>query len=915
MKKKTFYRILNLVMALVLIFTAVNIRPDIAHAQDPVPGILDLPIEENPGVDPAGSTEEPPEVLTQDPAAPEQPQEEPPEVPSQDPSAPGEIEIEASARIISFGEVEQGSAVVDYKGVTITNTGRLSTYINYQMSNGEEFELNAPGPMSLAPGQSTTIYVKLKSDNPEGDYAAKLIIVPDDMIAKTINIGITGRIVVKRPYITYMGVNPGNVTLSKGSSYSFKADVRGENNPDTRVNWSVQGNTSAATKIDNNGNLVVGNDEGAKSFQVVIKSVQDPDVWEFGIVNVEEGSYSVTTRSNPVNGGTTAGGKSVKSGSDIELVAAPSNGYKFVNWTVDGKPVSNDQKFVLKNITKNTEAVANFSQTNCYVKVKANHPEGGIVSDSVNVLYGADATITAKANGGFVFEGWYENNKKISGDAKFVVKGITTNREITANFVKNTCSITTQVYPEQSGAVFGGGNYALGSKVTLTAQPLSGYVFDGWAYNNNVIGRDSTLVLDKVSQDYAIVAVFKKNGAKVYQINSTVAEGKGAIAPAGNNGITEGQTITYTFAPSTGYLISSVIVDGVNIGAVTSYTFDKVNQAHNISVKFAKLPESNTNTTASTPAKKQDTAAVKNVKEQVANQVESVIEKPDANASEVLGENSNAEAVDANSVVDFYAYAYATGILQEMDMSEDVARELIRTKNDRELLERAAQSQYLAVSVNNDYSSVAKETEYVSYFDVASIPNLEDVVDSVLTEDEKMSCFAGNPISVNMNIFANNEFQTDDDKEMLNIALKNHMSVGNFFEAVFMKSDSGRTENITELTVPMQIVLEIPANIKAEGREYYILRAHKNADGTTAFDFLANQSTDSDKIVFTTDKFSSYAICYRGGKSQGTNFMTVINFIVISTLVLALLVVSVVTTLTVRRMKRRKARRTHNHRM
>ena len=150
---------------------------------------------------------------------------------------------------------------------------------------------------------------------------------------------------------------------------------------------------------------------------------------------------------------------------------------------------------------------------------------------------------------------------------------------------------------------------------------------------------------------------------------------------------------------------------------------------------------------------------------------------------------------------------------------------------------------------------------------------------------------------------------------MLNIALKNHMSVGNFFEAVFMKSDSGRTENITELAVPMQIVLEIPANIKAEGREYYILRAHKNADGTTAFDFLANQSTDSDKIVFTTDKFSSYAICYRGGKSQGTNFMTVINFIVISTLVLAILVVSVVTTLTVRRMKRRKARRTHNHRM
>ena len=894
MKKKTYYKVLNIVMAFVLVFVSANIRPDIAHAMDPVPygdvggeGQGDI-IPEYQGEEGLGDI-----------------------IPDPDPTPAGEIAIAASTRVVSFGEVEQGSSVVDFKGVQITNTGTASTYINYQLNSADDaYEISTQGPMSLAPGQATTIYVKLKSNLAAGSYPATLIIVPDNEIGQTINVGITGQIVVQKPYITYMAVTPGRVTLAPGSAYSFSADVRGNNNPDTRVNWSVQGNNSASTKIDNNGNLVVGSDETATSFEVKITSAMDPSVWEFGIVDVQAGNYSVNTRSNPANGGTTSGGKTVRSGSDIELLAAPNNGFKFVNWTIDGQPVSNDQKFVLKNVNKNTEVVANFSQTNCYVKVKANHPDGGKVSDSVNVLFGAETTIMATPNSGFKFEGWYENNTKISSDAKFTVKDIKTNREITANFVKNAFSITAQVYPAQTGVVFGAGNYALGSKVTLTAKPLDGYVFDSWVYNNNVIARTPNLELKDLSQDYALTAVFKQKGATTFAINSSVAEGKGVISPAGNNGFVQGQNVTYTFTPSTGYMIAGVLVDGVNIGAVPSFTFEKLSGAHTISVKFAKLPTANTNQTPSTPAKKTDTNQAKKEKEQAVNDLSNILDTPDANADAVAGESTQ---IDPEAVMDFYGFTTFTGVLQEMDITEDTARKLIRDNHDMELMEKAAQMQYLAVSVNNDYSSVARETESTSYFNVASLPNLGAVVDSILTEDEKIYCLQGNPIQVNMNIFANNNIQTADEKEMLDIAVKNHMSVGNFFEAVLMKSNSGRTEEITELTVPMQIILEIPANLKADNRDFYILRAHKKADGTTAFDFLENKSTDSDKIIFTTDKFSSYAICYRGGKSQGVNMMKCLNYVIITSIIILGLVASILVSLIARRAKRRKARRSHPH--
>ena len=65
----------------------------------------------------------------------------------------------------------------------------------------------------------------------------------------------------------------------------------------------------------------------------------------------------------------------------------------------------------------------------------------------------------------------------------------------------------------------------------------------------------------------------------------------GSVTPAGKITVREGQTQVFTFTPNAGYTVDKVLVDGENVGVVTSYTFKYVTKDHTIEVVFAKSGE------------------------------------------------------------------------------------------------------------------------------------------------------------------------------------------------------------------------------------------------------------------------------------------------------------------------------------
>ncbi|NCB74870.1 MAG: S-layer homology domain-containing protein [Clostridia bacterium] len=71
-----------------------------------------------------------------------------------------------------------------------------------------------------------------------------------------------------------------------------------------------------------------------------------------------------------------------------------------------------------------------------------------------------------------------------------------------------------------------------------------------------------------------------------YIINATANMG-GSISPAGVSSVDSNASKTYTITPNSGYVISDVLVDGVSVGAVSTYVFPLVSKDHTIVASFA----------------------------------------------------------------------------------------------------------------------------------------------------------------------------------------------------------------------------------------------------------------------------------------------------------------------------------------
>lgn len=822
---------------------------------------------------------------------------------------PAYIEIEANQRIFSFGHVSKGSPE-PYQELTITSKSSETIFLDYQLCDAEDiFYLSTRDSMSLAPGQSATFYIGVDENRPEGYYTANLIVCPLGYISATLNIGISAEIAEDKPIITYIGITPSSVEMSKNSSFRFVEDVRGENNPNYGVGWNVEGNTSSNTSIDSDGILKIGQDENASQITVRATSVQDSSKIATASVRIQEGNYRVSTQSYPNNGGNTGGGGTFAPGSYAELYAAPNNGFRFTKWTKNGQTVSTSAKYKIKNIHENYDLVANFEQVNCYVKVNSTRSEGGSVSQSGNVNYNGSYNLMASPNTGFDFEGWYESGKRISTDRNLTINNIVTNREFTANFVQNVYKVQLQVNPQGTGIVSGEGSVTKGSKATISAKAIDGYEFDCWSVNSNLLSRDAICTLSSIDKDYVIVANFKKKQAATYTLNSKIEEGQGAISPAGMVSVPEGMDVTYTFAPAKNYTISAVAIDGKSVGAVPSYTFKNIRENHSVSVKFAQIVESHIHANDQAPKNEDKKDAKRETKEE---KHEDLVDNSNVtDKSSVDNEEEYKPDIVEEEVMDsFLKYTELTGILQEYNISEEEARSLIKNKMDAPLLEKACEEQYLAVSVTNEYAENKFETESTGYSNLSSTPNFEEVVDSLLTEDEKIEVLSGGHIAVNFNLFANNKLESGDNKLLVNRAIKDKVEIGNFFETALIKTTGAGSEMVTELSIPMKIVLNIPQNLKADGREFYIMRAHRNEDGTVDVEYLENESIDDSKIVFATDKFSSYAIAYKGGKSEMLTMSDLTKVLFVAFTVAILITVILVSVLV--RINRRKRKHRHH---
>ena len=861
------------------------------------------------------------------------------------------VDLDTPNYNISFGTVYEGDHH-SCQTVNIYNYSNIPVLIFWNITDSNSaFTVDAPSNCKVEVGASAQFIITPKDNLKEGRYSAVMYVGADESSSYYDGVEVQFSVVVekKAPFVDRLELSPQSVCITKGGSYQFSANVYGGNNPDTSVTWSVEGATSAGTTISQSGLLKADTAEKSQSLKVTATSVQNNNVRASANVTLQDGYYNVSVYANPKEGGSVSGGGSVPNGNSAEVYAVANNGYSFTGWSINNKTVSTNNRYQFK-VTGDMTVVANFEKTKAYVLLDASPECGGKVSGGGTFSPGNSVSVTAEPSSGYKFVGWKENGRIISTDKKYVINNVNDTRRLTACFEQSVYQVRLTTKPENAGTLSGQGNYEPGKSVTVKAVAGKDYDFTGWVLDGKVVTYNPEYTIDRINRDYSLIATFSQKKVKTYEILAKTASGGGVVAPEGKITVNEGTSLTYTIAPMSGYKIAAVAVDGVQVGAVGTYTFTNVRGNHSIAAAFEKVADTKQTTTNQTAAKdnktnskqitttdsktttnqnastgsktdtKQSTATdnktntnqssdnntktdtKKDNVEQSQNSESSVGDgqtqnpdeqqtvETDIQGTELAAQEGNAEAEGNQSDISGESNVYdeLTGVLQTYNVTRDEARELIRSGECMDMFEEAYVQGYITVSVNNQYSDSAQETADESFMSNKSISNFQEVFNSLVSEEELLDIFEGENVRLNFNIAnCNKSISSEQKKAIDKLAMQNGCKVGDYFDVIIMKSSQGNSNIISELGTECEMVIQVPQELRGKDRKYSIVHIHENADGTYEKQILEDLDNNPDTITFRTDKFSVFAIAY---PMEISIVKTGITFAILITIVIILFI-------------------------
>lgn len=201
----------------------------------------------------------------------------------------------------------------------------------------------------------------------------------------------------------------------------------------------------------------------------------------------------------------------------------------------------------------------------CLIYASPNDIAYGKISGSGLVQLGASVTLTAAPNTGYKFTAWQENGQTVSRDRAYTFTA-TGNRALTAVF-EAAATIAVSIDPPGGGSASGGGTYDIGTSVTVTAAPASGYLFTAWKEGGETVST---------ARSYTFTATRSRNLTAVFAVACNVSatvepSGSGSVSGAGT--FPQGAVVTVTAAAGNGFRFAAWKESGVTVSASASYSF------------------------------------------------------------------------------------------------------------------------------------------------------------------------------------------------------------------------------------------------------------------------------------------------------------------------------------------------------
>ena len=126
--------------------------------------------------------------------------------------------------------------------------------------------------------------------------------------------------------------------------------------------------------------------------------------------------------------------------------------------------------------------------------------------------------------------------------------------------------------------------YNYGYTPSYYATAAAGYHLVDVLVDGNSVGPLRPYTFAPLDADHTIRAIFAAD--PTWTITTVNPSGNGTITPYGATTVIEGESQSFSFTAGTGYHVGSVLVDGVDIGTPSSYTFTGVTADHTLAVDF-----------------------------------------------------------------------------------------------------------------------------------------------------------------------------------------------------------------------------------------------------------------------------------------------------------------------------------------
>lgn len=266
----------------------------------------------------------------------------------------------------------------------------------------------------------------------------------------------------------------------------------------------------------------------------------------------------------------------------------PAAGYGVADVTVDGESVGAVTSYTFPALTANHTIAATFAQYQ--YTITANAGNGGSIAPAgvMNMIAGGDQTYNITAATGYHIANVFVDGASVGAVSTYSFNDINANHTIYASFAVNEYTVTVN-QPNHGTITPGTTTVTYQATPTFVITPNMGYNVTAITVNGtNVIANATnnngvyTYTLPAVTANVTLTATMTQ---KTFTITAS-AGNHGTIAPAGTTTVNFGANATYTFTPATGYEVENVTVDGMTMGAVTSYTFTNVVANHTISATF-----------------------------------------------------------------------------------------------------------------------------------------------------------------------------------------------------------------------------------------------------------------------------------------------------------------------------------------